>query len=87
MRGALKTLRTGPASTTRPAYITIIRSAISATTPRLCVMKYDCHRGLFLKALEQREDLRLYGDVQRRCGLIGDQNAWAARQAMAIMTR
>ena len=38
MRGAWKTSSTGPASTILPAYITIVRCAISATTPKLCVM-------------------------------------------------
>ena len=39
MSGCLSTGTTSPRSTTRPAYITITRSAISATTPRLWVMK------------------------------------------------
>src|SRR5438270_415072 len=39
MRGRWKIARAGPDSTTRPAYITMMRSAISAATPRLWVMK------------------------------------------------
>ncbi|GAV35665.1 hypothetical protein ROTAS13_03343 [Roseomonas sp. TAS13] len=39
MRGLRKSGSSSACSTTRPAYITITRSAISATTPRLWVMK------------------------------------------------
>ena len=37
--GRSKMSRTGPLSTTRPAYITITRSHIFATMPKSCVMK------------------------------------------------
>ena len=39
MRGRAKMSSTEASSTARPAYITTTRSAISATTPRSCVMK------------------------------------------------
>ena len=43
MRGARRIASTGAVSTTRPAYMTTTRSAISATTPRSCVMNRMRH--------------------------------------------
>ena len=65
--------RTSPSSTTRPAYITTTRSAISATTPRSCVMNRIDHAQLSLELAHQVEDLRLDGHVQRGRRLVGDQ--------------
>ncbi len=39
IRGSAKTSDVGPSSTTRPAYITTVRSHMPATTPRSCVMR------------------------------------------------
>ena len=47
----------------------------------------------FLQPFDQRQDLRLRRDVERRCRLIGDQNVWFERQrhgddgALALTTR
>ncbi len=75
--GAAKTSPTGPCSTTWPAYITATRSAISATTPRLCVMNISAMPALAPQVGEQVEDLRLDGDVERGGRLVGDQQARA----------
>ena len=53
--------------------MTAISSAISATTPRSCVMITIAIAELALQALQQREDLRLHGHVERRRRLVGDQ--------------
>jgi hypothetical protein len=42
---------------------------------------------LLLQVLEQIEDLRLDGDVQRRGGLVGDRKSGSPASVMAIITR
>ncbi len=64
---------TAPSSTTRPAYITATRSAISATTPRLWVTKSMAMPRSRCRRLQQVEDLGLDGDVESGGGLVGDQ--------------
>ena len=57
----------------RRARSTATRSAISATTPKSCVMNstpVPCSR---MQLADQREDLRLRRDVERRRRLVGDQ--------------
>ena len=56
-----------------PAYMTAISSAISATTPRSCVMITTAVSNSPLQPLDQLEDLRLDGHVERRRRLVGDQ--------------
>ena len=65
----------GPCSTTRPAYITRIRSAISATTPMSCVISTTDIRVSLPQRADQLEDLRLDRDVERRRRLVRDQHA------------
>ena len=65
--------RTGACSTMRPAYITATRSAISATTPRSCVMSSSARSSSRLQLAQQVEDLRLDRDVERRRRLVGDE--------------
>jgi hypothetical protein len=50
------------------------RSAISPTTPRLCVMKMIDMPVRCCDALQQLEDLRLDGDVERGGRHVGDQD-------------
>ena len=79
-RGWAKSAWQSPSSTFSPRYITSTRSAISATTPMSCVMKITRHGQLALQLLDQRQDLRLDGHVQRRGGLVGDQQRGLAGQ-------
>ena len=65
----------GPCSTTRPAYITATSSAVSAITPRSCVMSTTAVPSSCWSVADQLEDLRLDGDVERRRRLVGDQDA------------
>ena len=74
-------------STILPAYITSTSSAISAITPRSWVMIRIAMPRRLLQVLQQVEDLRLDGDIQRRRRLVGDQERRLADSAMAIMTR
>ena len=77
-----------PSSTMRPAYITATRSAMSATTPRSCVIRISAMPRSSCSRCEQRQDLRLDGDVERGGRLVGDQQARARRRcAMAIIAR
>ena len=62
-----------PYSTPRPAYITSTSSAISATTPRSWVMMMTAELNSLLQVLQQVEDLRLHGHVERGGRLVGDQ--------------
>ena len=78
--GARRARRTLPSSTMRPQYITTTRSAISATTPRLCVMNSRPCRCRGCSLSHQREDLRLDRDVERRRRLVGDQQQRIAGQ-------
>ena len=79
-RGDAKTSSTVPSSTTRPAYITTTRSARPATTPRSWVTSTTASPDLAPQVVEQLEDLRLRGDVERGGGLVGDEHARAVRQ-------
>ena len=63
---------TGPISTMRPAYITATRSAVSAITPMSCVTSITAVPFSRQRLLQELDDLRLDGDVERRGGLIGD---------------
>ena len=36
----------------------------------------DCHLQFLLEALDKFKDLCLYGDIQRRCGFISDEEPW-----------
>ena len=73
-RGFWKTSASGPCSTTRPDCITTTRSQICAATRRSCVMNTSVRLQALLDVLEQRQDLRLYRDVQRRHGFVCDQD-------------
>ena len=69
-----------PRSTMRPAYITITRSAISATTPMSWVMNTMAEPWLRLQLADEIEDLRLHRDVERGRRLVGDQQRGIAGQ-------
>ena len=71
--GRRRSRRAVPCSTIRPAYMTATRSAISATTPRSWVIMITAIPSSCLEALEQLQDLRLGGDVERGRRLVGDQ--------------
>ena len=71
--GRSSTSSRGPLSTTRPRCSTTTRSAISATTPKSCVMNSTPVPCCAATAADQREDLRLRGDVERGRRLVGDQ--------------
>ena len=79
--------RPAPASTMRPAYITATRSAISATTPRSCVMSSSDRWNCAPHLAQQIENLRLHRDVERRRRLVGDDAARARRRARARSSR
>ena len=64
----------------RPAYITATRSAISATTPRSCVMRSSARPSFRCSVAQQVENLRLDRDVERRRRLVGDDERRLARQ-------
>ena len=53
--------------------MTAISSAISATTPRSCVMITTAVSNSCCSRCDQLEDLRLHGDVERGRRLVGDQ--------------
>ena len=84
--GFSKSSSTGAGSTTAPAYITIISSASSATTPRSWVIMMMA-MPKSSAAADQLEDLRLDGHVERRRGLVGDQQLGSLSSAIAIITR
>ena len=65
-------------STTRPAYITIVRSTVSLTTPRSCVISSSAMPRIRRQLGDQVEHLRLHRDVERRRRLVGDQQVGAA---------
>ena len=79
--GVRKTARTGPVSTTLPAYITATWLQICATTPRLCVISSTRQPVLPHQAVEQAQDLRLDGDVERGGRLVRDRAGPAGRSA------
>ena len=53
--------------------MTTIRVAISATTPRSCVIERDGHADPALEVRQQSEYLRLNRDIETRRRLVGDQ--------------
>ena len=67
-------------STTRPAYMTAISSAISATTPRSCVIRITAELNSSLEPVDQLDDLGLDRDVERGRRLVGDQHVRVARE-------
>ena len=69
-----------PYSTTRPAYITATRSAISATTPRSWVISTTAEPNSLRRSLDQLQDLGLDGHVERGRRLVGDQQVGVARE-------
>jgi hypothetical protein len=69
-----------PVSKILPAYITITRSVMPATTPRSWVMSMIGHAVSLLELGEQIEDLRLNRHVERRRRLVGDEEFGLARQ-------
>ena len=71
--GARNSAATGACSTMRPAYMTATRSAISAMTPRSCVMSSIERLNRAAHVSQQIEDLRLHGDVERRRRLVGNE--------------
>ena len=78
--GCANSASTGASSTLRPAYITTTRCAVSATTPRSCVISMIAVPSLLLELQHQVEDLRLDGDVERGGRLVGDQHLRIAGQ-------
>ena len=68
-------------STTRPPYMTAMRSARPATTPRSWVMRIIAMCSSRLQVLEQVEDLLLHGDVERGGRLVGDEQLGIAATA------
>ena len=78
---------TGASSTLRPAYITTTRCAISATTPRSCVISTIAAPVSLLQLAHQVEDLRLDRDVERGGRLVGDQQLRARRRAPSRSSR
>ena len=73
--GVERIVASGPRSATRPAYMTATSSAVSATTPRSCVINMTAIP-LTLEVADELEDLRLDRDVQRRRRLVGDEDVW-----------
>ena len=65
--------RRAPAPRSGPAYMTTMSSAASATTPMSWVMMIIAMSCSCAQVLEQVEDLRLDGHVERRRRLVGDQ--------------
>ena len=61
-----------PVSASCPAYMTSARSQVSATTDRSWVMRISDRPSSRAQPLEQLEDLRLDHDVERRRGLVPD---------------
>ena len=71
-RASRRIWRTGPASTSRPLYMTATRSAISAMTPKSCVMSSSARLYRASQLAQQVEHLRLDGDVERGRRLVGN---------------
>ncbi len=82
------TCRDGPVSTSRPAYITAIRSQVDASTDRSWLIMISEIPRLADQLGEQVEDLRLHDHVERRRRLVGDHQVAGRRpSAIAIITR
>ena len=62
------------------AYITSTSSQISATTPRSCVIMMIAESNSCRKLADEVEDLRLRRHVERRRGLVGDQQVGVVHQ-------
>ncbi len=60
-------------STMRPAYITCTRSQNPLTTPRSCVMNTTAVPWSRLQLLDEFENLRLHGHVERGGRFVGDE--------------
>ena len=56
------------------------RCAVSATTPIACVIRSTAMPIFSFQFGHQVQNLGLYGHVERRRGLIGDQQSWTAGQ-------
>ena len=72
--------RTGPISTTRPAYITATRSQVSAITPMSCVMSITEAPCACVTPRSSADDLRLHRDVERGGRLVRDDQPRLAGQ-------
>ena len=79
-RGSRSSAVAAPSSTMRPAYITAMRSASAATTPRSCVTSTRAMPRLVAQLREQRHHLRLHGDVERSRRFVREQHARARDQ-------
>ena len=64
----------------KPAYITLIRWVIPATTPRSWVIRIIAVPVSVGQAAEELEDLRLDRDVERRRRLVGDHQLRLERE-------
>ena len=78
--GASNSASTDASSTMRPAYITITRWHVSATTPKIVRDHQDRRADTLLQLQHQPQDLRLDRHVQRGRRLVGDQQPRRARQ-------
>ena len=86
-RGRANSSAVGALSNTRPAYITMMRSVMPATTPRSCVIRITLVPVSCLQRPDQVEDLRLDRDVERRRRLVGDQQFAAGTTAPSRSSR
>ena len=80
LRAGRRACSTGACSTMRPAYMTATRSHISATTPRSWVMSRTLMPDSCCRVAQQGQNLRLDGDVERGCRLVGDQELRPRRE-------
>ena len=71
--GRASTWSAVPVSTMWPSRMTTTRSARSATTPMSWVISRIAESSRSLSVAQQVEDLGLHGDVERRGGLVGDE--------------
>ncbi len=78
--GAANSSRVGARSKTLPAYMTMMWSVMPATTPRSCVMRMTLVPVSLLQLLDELENLRLDGDVERGRRLVGDEQLGLAGQ-------
>ena len=73
-RGVRKTRPTGPSSATRPAYMIITRSQVSAMTERSWVMRISDSPSFSPEVLEELQDLGLDHDVEGGRRLVADDD-------------
>ena len=71
----------------RPAYMTATRSQVSAITPMSWVTSMTAAPCSLHRRLQQRNDLRLDRDVERRRRLVGNDQRGSPASASAITTR